>query len=202
MATVFGFIFLISLCFITIQIFEGIRNVRQKRYYTSLYKAELTKSYFAEARNELMGMAIAGKIDANSSYFKDMYRLNTIIMRAPDQYEKISMGITKVLLDINTFKNTSSSNLTESEKHILRLTAKALGQIVIEYTFPFRLLYHFMKWTERDFSKDRFIFHIAGITRDLAKVKANEEIAKAKQELLTMADIGRGSMEHYDYAAC
>lgn len=119
---------------------------RQNRKLRQLIRTERTQQQFAEARNDLMRLALSGGIDTQSSTFRTLYHMNTAVMRRPDVYPEISAGLFKVVLHTAAMESTSpveeeSATWSPAVKDVVKKTADAMNYIILEYSRLFRFIY-------------------------------------------------------------
>lgn len=118
---------------------KRLRHVRRR---------EMTQRHFAEARNELMKLAVAGKIDVNSATFKRLYFLNTAIMRRPESYQEIGAALRSAILNSAEGKGTDalrreSEGWSDEVKVAIAKTERALSNLMVIYSRLWRLMYRF-----------------------------------------------------------
>ena len=185
MITTSTFILLIVMCYFMMTLILGLKIRRQRKYYHLLYRAEKTKSFFAIARNEMMKMVLNNQVDSKKELFKKLYTVNTFIMRSPDEYSKISSMLREGFLDLHNNQNEATfTNLNEYEKKAAKLTADALGNIIIEYSLPLRFCYKLFKRSNKDISTIEFVFFFKKLLKQQQdKSLAKIEIENAKKEL-------------------
>lgn len=180
-----------TICFSSVQIILSRIILKRKAIYTAKYKAEVTKSYFARARNEMMRMSIKNEIDANSPIFKELYHLNTVIMRCPDEYPQISAELMKITaLNNKKVKDKRELTLTNAEKKIIKITADALGHIIIEYNWILKMLFKSVNTKTEKMHAWSFIMLIFGkneIRTEKEKIRAEEKINETKQNFYSIS---------------
>jgi hypothetical protein len=194
MTLTIGILLLFVVCYAIVQIILGVRALNKKNYYQHLYKAETTKAYFANTRNEMMKMCIEKELDPSTDMFKQIYHLNTVIMRCPDEYPKISLELFRVTaLNVKATKPAKELTLTESEKKIIKMTADSLGHIIIEYNWLLRYLFNSFKGKNRNVSSWGFVMLLFGkenVNHEKEKVKVEQQIKETKKKLYDLSGYG------------
>jgi hypothetical protein len=191
MKTTVSFIVLVILLCMIRNIIIGTWAWRDRTKARHERNKERTRRQFAEARNALMELVIAGEVDVSSMSFRFFYYINTSFMRRPDQYRDIS----GILFSLFLNQHDSSSGeelLAESKtwslgfKSVVRETANALGYVVVDYSPFMRFVYSL----ERKFNAKSTPFQMLNKMR--ATMVENEkpiaEISQARQAMYRMAD--------------
>ena len=158
------------------------RRARQTR------NKERTRRQFAEARNALMNLAIAKDVDVNSLSFRFFYYINTAFMRRPDQYREISIVLVNLFL--NQHDSSSGEELLAESRHwspsfksVVRLTAGALGYVVLDYSWSVRLMFRLEKRMDPESTPFRMLKRIAE-----HKEKPIVEIQETQAAMYRLAD--------------
>ncbi len=183
--------------------FLELRRVRRvARKYQHLYRVEVTESHFANARNELMQLALQKKIDVNSFTFKYLYSFNTALMRRPDQFQKLSESMFKSIW--RNSETNSNENIFKKEqeqwtpevKRVFHLTADAIGYIVVEYSGFLRFV---LKWLRR---KDKSLNHTHAVDfllyiskQDRRAIEAEREMKEVQDELYKFSGASANSFQ-------
>jgi hypothetical protein len=118
-----------------------IRSSRRKlRHFV---RVENARSRFASARQNLFSLVLRGELSPESETFHRLHKLQTFILRRPDQYA----GIRDVLASefLRSPPDNEPSEITaeasawsEDTKQVVRETARALALIIFDYS-PLRL---------------------------------------------------------------
>src|SRR5258705_8526855 len=108
------FVVAIMLFWILRELIVGLFVWRSRRKIRQAIRKERTQSQFAQARNEVMRLAQTSRINMNSETFGFLYRINTFVMRRPDQYREISSWLTTRFL--NPSKPAQNNALREESK--------------------------------------------------------------------------------------
>ncbi len=163
--------------------------MRSRRRYKHEYRTERTQSHFAEARNQLMRLALNGELDVNSKSFKYFYYFNTALMRRPDQYPEISHAMTQKFL--GNYEQGAASPLDEESKHwtpaikdVVVMTANAMDYIVVDYSWVIRLMFRFERRKQPHLTPIRMLRRIA---KKLEEEKTISEIRRTQKEMYRMA---------------
>jgi hypothetical protein len=185
---IIGLFLFSTICYCIFEIILGRKIRKQKKFYYSVYQAEVTRSYFASTRNEMMQMVINKEIDCNSEFFKSIYHLNTVIMRNPDKYTQLSAELMDFLMFRDKNSKAERIQLTDKEKKIVRLTSNALGHMIIDYSFWLKILFRFKKNTNKEeLSKRGFIASFISCYYEQEKIKAQKAIRSVKEKLDAIA---------------
>lgn len=199
MTATFIVLVFLTLCISIAQIVLGIQHRKAKRLYHQLWKAERTKAYFAEARNTMLQFASEGKIDPHTSFFKRMYQLNTRVMRSPDSYQEISNALLTATL--NSKGNNAPVVYSQEEKKISKLTADALGHIMIEYSLLMRIFFRVLKATDKRITKsDLFVFWMKLNPGDKKSAELSKNLNKVKYDLLRESGYPEQPHLHHELA--
>lgn len=165
-----------------------IRRIRINNKARTLYKIEEARASFAHSRDELMKLVINRNLDEKSTLFKHLYYINTVYLRRPDEYGKLSEWLAYSLLNpkqnnIQRIKS-ETKNISPEIQNVFRLTSESIGRIVVDNSFVFNLLMKYIKMKEKDFSYEHFItlLHKIGLMNWEEKIKAE----KAKKETQTI----------------
>ena len=115
--------------------FRRAQRMRHKRC------AEQIRSQAGEARTQLVWLALRGKVSAESSSFRSLYFLQTLLLRRDDQYGELwhafYAGVTQIPSQETDFASESSA--WPKEMHVIaRLTAEAIRLLLIEYSVGLR----------------------------------------------------------------
>lgn len=79
-------------------IIASILDLRLARRLEQIAHTERTRGVWAEAREALLELVAAGKLDVRSQTFRTFYGLQTFVMRRPDAYEDFSRLLAKAML--------------------------------------------------------------------------------------------------------
>ncbi len=183
------YLILIIISIVVVNLLLGLHHLKMRRHYSSLYRAERTKSHFAKARNEMMRMAVEKSIDISTNYYKALYHLNTVIMRNPDSYSEISKELEAAMMSLNTSHGDEevTLQLTENEKEISLLTANAFSHIVVDYSPFLRNLYRVGRFLiGSDYTKDHLFFGTI-IVKEIEKRRAERKIKAAQSKLYQLS---------------
>lgn len=167
-----------------------LSNPNRRKYEHDL-RTERTIGSFAQARNNLMALALEDKIDINSSTFQSLYEINTFVMRRPDKYKEISFFLMKVILEKEDCKEgkysieKESKNWSPEIKIVVKETATAIGNLIFDYSPYLRLLFSIQQ-------KLRQVSNFIGfLDRIKDKIMKNDPIisnfAKVKSEMYEIA---------------
>lgn len=183
------FIVIIAVLWAVREVVISIVLMRSRRKYRHEYRVERTQSHFAEARNELMQLALKGEVDVNSESFKLFYSFNTALMRRPDQYPELSYALTHSFLcqandGTDNPLDQESKHWTPDFKHVVIRTANAMDYIVVDYSWVVRLLFRFEKRKQPHLTPVRMLRRIA---QNLEKEKPIAEIRRTQKAMYRMA---------------
>lgn len=156
-------------------------------------RMECAQRHFAEARNELMGLAMSGAIDMESATFALVYYINTMVMRRPDKYPEISAALAATLLSPEPTKENvaiveESKHWTPAIKNVMNLTADAMNYIILEYSRFWRAVYWIEKRVDPSATPVGMIRKLADHIRES---RANKDpiisgIQKAQEKMLKL----------------
>lgn len=146
------------------EIIIGFWTGHRNRSLRKLIRIERTQQHFAEARNDLMRLALDREIDIRSETFGSLYRINTLVMRFPDAYPELSAVLKHLVLTTPT----NSDGLPEESKHwspsicrVVKETADAMDYIILEYSRVFRFWYWVNKKADPTITPIRLLRRIA-----------------------------------------
>jgi len=167
---------LIALAIIVVNVSIGIYQLKQKRRYYSLYKAENTKSWFAAARKQMIEFGLEKEININTDFYKDLYKLNTVVMRNPQAYNTIAKVTTKIRLRGLESNPAKAVSLTKKEQLVSLLTARALDKIVIDYAPFLKVLFKTINFLPGNkVTHSHFLNHILHKTHHYFVYKTHSE---------------------------
>ncbi len=148
--TAYEIVVFLLLIWVVREIALGIIYRRSHARYKKLRKTEETRGYFAELRNELLMAMREGLIDPNSYTFRVFYTLQTLIMRNPSKYTKISeLVVDKILededrdctlCDLDDKLENEAKTWNETIKRLSKRTGYGLVVIVLNHLKMFNFL--------------------------------------------------------------
>lgn len=117
----------------------------QRLRLRQLLRVETTRRYFAEARNQLVHLALQGEIDVNSATFQSFYLLQTRVMRRPEQYRQLSAIVLATLLRPASTQTDSplrreAATWGPTVKEVVKATADAFQHLLFQHSRPLRIL--------------------------------------------------------------
>lgn len=156
-------IFLMCISFIVI-IYNMVLSFSYRRRCKKikhLYSIEKTQSNFAYARYELILGVFNKQIEPDNQDFKLLYKFNTSFMRNTDKYREMNKVLRGFITEINAeskiSKEVVKEDLGEHFKKSQELTAKALGNVIVDYSWKWKLLYKIIKKLIKDFEPQIFL---------------------------------------------
>lgn len=175
-----------------IEVILGSMIFIQRYKLRKQFRIEKAQSYFAKSRNKLMELTIKQKININSITFEYFYLFNTALMRRPDEYPQISLKILSTLFADDSSKDSlihqESKDWTPEVREMVRMTADALGNLAIDYSFILRNIYGLEKRYNPDFTPlTMFLQMRAIIESQRRKKEVSLEIKQAQKELYNLA---------------
>jgi hypothetical protein len=161
-----------------------------RRKYRHEYRTERTQSHFAVARNDLMRLAIAGEVDVNSTSFRRIYSLNTVLMRRPDQYPEFSQAITYMFVSNHNAEpdeelERESKEWSPAFRQVVRATAHAMDYIVLDYSWLMRQMFRLEKKLDPDLTPKGMLSRISKRAKE--KEKSISEIRRTQKVMYKMA---------------
>ena len=137
--------------------------ISRRRYLRCRHQfiVEKTQADFAEARYQLVLGLFKKEIDPNNRQFQLLYFLNTGMMGNPDKYREMNRVlrgfITELTDDGKVTNEPVKEDLGEHFKKSQELTAKALGNVIVDYSWKWKLLYRVIKGVIKDFEPKLFL---------------------------------------------
>jgi hypothetical protein len=184
-----NFIVIIAILWAVREVIIGVIVMRSRRKYKHEYRTERTQSHFAEARNELMRLALSGEANVNSESFKHFYYFNTALMRRSDQYPELSSAMThKFLCERGAITDSvldqESKHWTPAFRHVVVRTANAMDYIVLDYSWAIRLMFRFERRKQPHLTPIRMLRHFA---ETIEKEEPIAEIRRTQKAMYRMA---------------
>lgn len=118
----------------------------RRRHYRHLYRVEETQRYFGEARESLLGLVLANKLDHQSATFQFLYSMDTFVLRRPDAYPQISLRIRSAIVDGtpgDSFGNQlqcESQSWNEDVRKVIGAHARAINNLIYSHSRILRYL--------------------------------------------------------------
>jgi hypothetical protein len=124
---------------------------RDRRRIAHHIRVFRTQSNFAEARTDLMRLAVNGEIDVRSATFRQVYHLTTAIMRRPDEYPTISAALRKAFLNsmeqgVRSELHQERETWTQGVKVMLLKMSKSLDYIIFNHSIWWRVAIRHRRW--------------------------------------------------------
>ncbi len=169
----------------------GIFVWRSRQKFQHEIRVERTQRYFATARNELMQLAIANEIDVNSTTFRYLYFLNTLLMRRPDAYPEWSTALRITFLRPQESESDSSVEI-ESEKwtpairDVVKTTADALDSFLIDYSLAWRLVFKLKKRSEPEITPMKWHRRLAERITEAEKKTLVSDIRETRKRMYAL----------------
>lgn len=121
---------------------------RMRRCFVQAAGAERIRGKFAEARNELVRLAMRGDIDARSASFRIFYYLQTAVMRRQDQHEILWKAFVFGAQQAGRIQDRGrlldeARSWTPQFLRIVERTWEAADELIIEHSTALRLIYRF-----------------------------------------------------------
>lgn len=162
--------FVIVCVFLAIkELVSGLISWRRRRRIEHLLRVERTQSYFAAARNDLVQLALSRELDANSATFRFLYFLNTSFMRRPDSYPAFSAMLLHQILKDDGSQRPDPQLMKESEdwtpaiRNVVKASADAMNNIVLDYSLPMRLVRYLEKRSNPHFTSTQVVRKFASV---------------------------------------
>jgi hypothetical protein len=161
-----------------------------RQNYKYEYRTERTQSHFAAARNDLMLLAIANEVDVNSVSFKQIYALNTALMRRPDQYPEFSQAIAHWVIcnrdeQHDEVLERESKEWSPAFRQVVKATAHAMDYIILDYSWIMRLMFRIEKRLHPDTTPKRMLSRISQVVEE--KERSIAEIRRTQKAMYRMA---------------
>lgn len=125
---------------------------RRRLYWEHKTRVEQTRGHFAGARNELLRVVRDGELSVDSETFRQIYGIQTFIMRRPDQYVEISEQLTRALWRHNgeraTWIDEEAPTWTPRVRDVMSQTAQGIGLVIWNYSRIRRAIMNFRKMTK------------------------------------------------------
>jgi hypothetical protein len=148
--TAFNLIIFVMLLWALRNLILGFLSWRKSRIWRKIEHKEVTQRFFAEARNDLMGLILREEISPNSVTFRFFYYFDTFVMRRPNDYNQISALLRYSLVsDDNSNSGIIESLIKEkktwtpSVKQMVSKQSKALNHLMVSHSFVLRNIYKF-----------------------------------------------------------
>lgn len=134
MTPIDGYVVGAALLFSAGQILLGLRATWVGRNYRRLAKYERIRGQFGQARNELVWLVASGSLADDSQTFKQLYAVQTTMMRRCDTYPAISHAIWRNVIDgkhskIENKLHRETPHWDADTVRVVKLTADALRQV-------------------------------------------------------------------------
>jgi hypothetical protein len=142
------YLLFIAVAFTAAEIVLGLWLSRRRRYYKNIVRTERIRLQIGDARCRLMRVAANGELSHETATFRDLYFIQTAMMRGTDAYPQISEAMWRKVLRFERRTQTALSaeaeTWTPEVREIANQTADAIRKIWIEYV-PFGLLLRFAR---------------------------------------------------------
>jgi hypothetical protein len=137
----------IAVLWIVRELILGLWAWRKARRFDHVLKVERTRGQFAVVRNRLSGLAAHGKIKPDSATYERLYLLNTVFMRSPDRYPELGKALRQAIFGSQPVRPNAellqeSKSWSPEVRDLVRQTADAMQQVLIDYSWFFRLYFH------------------------------------------------------------
>jgi hypothetical protein len=149
MTPALSYLALASIVFVSCEMFLGLWYIRKRRYWSAVRKTEQIRLQLGDARCHLVRLAIDGELKHNSLTFRELYFMQTSLMRGTDHYPAISEALWKKVLKFEKAKKSQlveeASDWTPDVNRIALQTADAIEQIWLWY-MPFGMTLRLLKY--------------------------------------------------------